>query len=1663
MSTEKFLYKVLIADDQFVTPKFPGVKSVTNGNDAVAYVISRLCAVMIGYPITPSTEIAEIVDVYRASGQTNIWGEWLINFEAEGEHSAQSGANGAAMIGGALVANATSSQGLLYAIESLVATMGKRAAGFVLHVAARAITTHSLNVMAGHDDVYAAATVAKIPVIFASTPTEAADFAAIAYQASILAQLPFVNAMDGFDTSHLFQNTLLPEPELLKAFITDPKSRIDAQTVAQEIAQGDKGRNFRLVKFMMGNISSFQPTSIKALAEYLLANEAAIETPNHQEAMADSLKWVPEQLQERWQAVWEFSYEKGTRQAVPAIVDIDNPTWVSPVQNQPEHMSGTMSHRVHWLDSAHGFVKQVMTHYGKLTGRNYAPLMGYQTDDAEHIIVAMGSVTESIKAVVDYERARGKKVGVVSVKMFFPFPEADLIPLISGKKTVTVLERSDGQLMQQYISSAMAKALTNGSQKREIHRGIPPLSEMPLLLSGAFGIGGRDILPGHIVAAFKNAMSTEPQGYFYLGPRFFSSELELQDNPVLAMEEAKLREAYPHTVKMSLPLEENPDMYSPEAVRTLVDSVGGWGTMAFGKMLGDILVELGVFGSNSIAAPKYGSEKKGAPTSIAIAIDKAEIRGSSAPTVYEVRMSVDDQIFKHAKPLTGLIDGGTLVLQSRLASALEVWKSIPAEGRAEIRRRNIKVHYLNSFKIAKEIASDPSLLDRMVGMPFLGAFFAASDRVTARIQPEDAAVQIEKIIRKKFGKKAGSVVDENIALMRRGMAEVKALNLESDEILAFEKVEREFSQVQQAMTSSVTVPVGSPAEISQDFNLEKWTATHFPDRFKETVLAVAAKYGLGAMTARPGIGSSIPAGTATIKNKGLWTDPETIPNFEHRNCTGCMECAQTCMDDALHITARKIEDILATGLMGFSELQRTNAEFTNNVEQLLKQISDLMNRQYQAQTSRAQIKGRYTAEERKSFNAVLSEALAAISRGEHNAEALKYISDNLQVPEGYQWAMTANHFNHSRRPKGFLFSVDIDTSKCTGCFACVEECKLYVFNKEGNERGRAQIDQAHTFFKALPSRVQGLTYTPGQNITPDILLDHQIAGAMGGGHGACRGCGETQALKHMAAINRFMREHMYQKRIIELEQLIRELKQKIALASLDEDQKALAEETLLRLRKQLWRYQDGPSGNGPSHEIDVVSTGCQSVYKSTFPYTLGNKSEGSRSPEGNPAVNSLFHDSAPTALGLHAGLSHATANEFKAVRIAKLLLDARYNKDEHEQFFIHFGSAQFTEEELLLAPAIIAYHGDGAANDIGFGAISRALMTKAPIKIAVLDTQAYSNTGGQTSTASPIGSDTDLSKYGKAQQGKQEKRKEIALLAMMHSPDVFVAQIATGNLSHFYRGMQGALEYNNAPALVNTYTACPPEHGTPDDMSMDRARMATRSRSFPVFIRDPKGGDTLAKQLSLAGNSALDRDWVTDKLTNSNGVKREIPYTFAHFAFEEGRFAKHYKQFGTIPKDVLEEFLKDKELEQKIGEILAYNNKGNYYEFKQEMDASDFQKYFTVATEGSVSKEALALINVLLAASTEFEAKDKIAVQDLINLPANEWASKKAYIETLRDGRYIRLDISQTMVASTAERLANWRLLQELAHQTNVDLNPPQQGVTVSGGSTEKSAVDARE
>jgi pyruvate-ferredoxin/flavodoxin oxidoreductase len=204
--------------------KYPGIPGTSDGASMVVYIHSHGSEGGCAYPITPSTAMGVAYQLNYANGMKNVWGTPLTWVQAESEHSAASACEGFGVAGGRVV-NFTSGQGLILMKEVLYTISGKRLP-IVFEIGARALTSHSLNVHAGHDDVFGVTDVGW-GMLFAQNAQEAGDFSLICRRVAEASQTPFMNIQDGFLTTHTIENVLFPETDFIRDYLGDPREKIN--------------------------------------------------------------------------------------------------------------------------------------------------------------------------------------------------------------------------------------------------------------------------------------------------------------------------------------------------------------------------------------------------------------------------------------------------------------------------------------------------------------------------------------------------------------------------------------------------------------------------------------------------------------------------------------------------------------------------------------------------------------------------------------------------------------------------------------------------------------------------------------------------------------------------------------------------------------------------------------------------------------------------------------------------------------------------------------------------------------------------------------------------------------------------------------------------------------------------------------------------------------------------------------------------------------------------------------------------------------------------------------------------------------------------------------------------------------------------------------------
>ncbi|GAB5604004.1 2-oxoacid:acceptor oxidoreductase family protein [Sideroxyarcus sp. TK5] len=1191
------------------------------------------------------------------------------------------------------------------------------------------------------------------------------------------------------------------------------------------------------------------------------------------------------------------------RRRVPLLWDVDNPVSSGGVANQDAYMQAVAAQRPYFFEHIPQLAEQCMDEYYKLTGRRYKRVDEYRCEDADYLILGQGSMTVQAAAVADWLREHRKiKVGVVNLTMFRPFPGDLLGKVLKGKKGVAVLERTDQPLaedlpLMREVRATVSKCLENGRENNhEGYAAYENLKDMPALYSGCYGLGSRDLQPEGLIAAVENMLpGAAHRKFYYLSVDFVRDE---SATPKQEVRQQALLEAYPNIKQMALRGSENPNLLPKGAIAVRMHSIGGWGAVTTGKNLAMTLFEL--LGWDIKANPKYGSEKKGQPTTYYLSAAPEPIRINCEYTAIDVALSPDPQVFLHTNAVAGLKKGGAFIIQSNLGSAQAVWATFPAHTQKYIVDNDIRVFYLDAFKIAREESSNPDLQLRMQGNAFQGAFFHASDvKERAGLSEEALFKAIENQLEAKFGKKGKRIVEDNLRVVRRGYEEIYEIPASAKQVGARQLAVAKVAPALPVMLKHLPEGDGGATDIHRfweqtgSFYMKGQGSDNLVDPFMGMAL--------------------IPAAT------GVYRDMTQIrfeyPEWIAENCTACGECYTQCPDNAIPGLVSTSSDILNTAIQMI--------EIGGRPTRFLRKFSRAVDKKLRGMLDKDGLDVR-TLIGNAITEAFAEDATQGDERGRLEVE-LNLLREKLS---DFKFATTKPYWTQKEKKEkgsGGLFSITVNPYTCKGCAVCVEVCADNALQMVTQTPDRIEtLRKEWDFWMELPttpaqfSRIDDLDEKVGALET--LLLDKHNYNSMVSGDGACLGCGEKTAIHLFTSTVTALMQPRVKKFVAKLDTLIGQLEnhlrmklsstvnltdthallqavqanqgRDLTLSALAQGGEPIDQDWLRWVSQLLEKLVDlreaytGPRSR--AHMGVINSTGCTSVWASTFPF----------SPYPFPFTSHLFQDSPSVAMGVFEGHMAKMIDGFKAVRMAEIELERGYAAADDAAFFSHFNWQQLSEEEWHLCPPVVAMGGDGAMYDIGFQNLSRMLMSGMPVKVMVVDTQVYSNTGGQACTSGFISQVADMSPYGKKGHGKTEIRKEISLIGMTHRTS-YVLQGSVSNPTHLIESYIDGLN-SRRPALFNVYAVCPPEHGVGDDTLTRQSKLAVESRAYPLFRYDPDAGVTFSECVSLEGNPSLDKDWVEYSLDyldeNGQPQKMSLPLTFADFALSEGRFAKQFKK-----------------------------------------------------------------------------------------------------------------------------------------------------------------------
>ena len=760
-------------------------KKTMDGNSAAAHVSYAFTEVAAIYPITPSSNMAEETDAMAARGVKNIFGQTVRVAEMESEGGAAGAVHGS-LSAGALTTTYTASQGLLLMIPNMYKIAGELIPS-VIHVSARCVSTHALNIFGDHSDVMACRQTGYAMLCSANVQ-EVMDLGAVAHLSTLKSRVPFLHFFDGFRTSHEIQKIEVWDYDELKSMVD------------------------------MDDVQAFRARALN-----------------------------PER---------------------PVL------------RGSAENSDIFFQHREacnKYYNDAVATTEMYMNMVNEKLGTDYKLFNYYGAEDADRVIVAMGSVCDTIKETIDFLNARGEKVGMIKVHLYRPFSVKHLVDVIPDSvKTISVIDRTKepGSLGEPLFLDVVA-ALKNSK-----------FSNVPVY-GGRYGLGSKDTLPAHIISVYNNMNAEKPKTEF---------TLSINDD----------------VTNLSLDVTESPDTTPKGTTSCKFWGLGSDGTVGANKdsikIIGDNtdMYAQGYFfydskksGGITVSHLRFGSS----PITSTYLINKANFVACHNPSYVTKYDMVQD-----------IVPGGTFLLNC-IWSPEELDKQLPAKMKRYIAENNINFYTINGIKIAEEVG-----LPGRASTILQSAFFTI-----ANIIPVDKAIELmKKAVVKKFSKKGEAIVNANCNGIDRGSKEIVKIDVPESWKNAVDE-EKEFviptnRPEMKDFVKNILRPIdhlhGDDLPVSKFVDRADGVYPQGSAAFEKRGIAITVPEWDGTKCAQCNLCSMVcphavirpvclneeeaknaPEGTQLVKHKK--TDYQYAIIVSTLDCTGCGSCANVCPTKSL--------------------------------------------------------------------------------------------------------------------------------------------------------------------------------------------------------------------------------------------------------------------------------------------------------------------------------------------------------------------------------------------------------------------------------------------------------------------------------------------------------------------------------------------------------------------------------------------------------------------------------------------------------------------------------------------------------------------------------------------------------------------------------------------
>lgn len=913
-------------------------------------------------------------------------------------------------------------------------------------------------------------------------------------------------------------------------------------------------------------------------------------------------------------------------------------------------------------------VQETMDAFARVVGRQYHLFDYVGAPDAERVIILMGSGAEAAQATATYLQERGEKVGVVKVHLFRPFSVDHFLQALPATvKSIAVLDRckepgSVGEPLYLDVTTALNEGRARG------------LNQVPRVIGGRYGLSSKEFTPAMVKAIYDELEQATPKEHFTVGINDDVTYMSLKYDPSFSIESAR-------------------------TVQCVFWGLGADGTVGANKNSIKIIGEetdnyaQGYFvydskksGSVTISHLRFGPDPIHAP--YLVGTDQADFLACHQFSFLE-RFDV----LKYARP------GGVFLLDS-IYPAEDVWAHIPYEAQHEIIEKKLHLYVIDAHKVANSIG-----MGGRINTVMQTCFFA----ISGILPREEAIEQIKKSIRKTYGKRGETVVQQNFRAVDATLAYLHEVTVpDSVSVAALSRVATGAGSTGVAALNGNGHTNGTNGHGRMLPMLTRRPAVpaEAPEFVRDVLGPMIVGEGDDLPVSKLPVDGTYPSGTTKWEKRNIALE---MPVWDPDICIQCGKCVMVCPHAVIRM---KVYDPAA--LEGAPETFKvTNAKF-------------------------------------KEF-------------------------------------------------PGMKYTLQVSPEDCTGCALCIESCPVKdkrqvgrkAINMQPQPPLREQENANWNFFLQLPE-------TDCTAINLSAIKNSQLLEPLFEFSGACSGCGETPYIK---------------------------------------------------LASQLFG----------DRMLVANATGCSSIYGGNLPTTPWTHNADGRGPAWS---NSLFEDNAEFGLGMRVTLDKqleyacellAHCSEQVGEELRDALLDADQSTEagikaqrervallkERLQQLENLDAATKTNVDNLLSLADVLVKksvwivgGDGWAYDIGFGGLDHVLASGRNVNVLVLDTEVYSNTGGQASKSTPRAA---VAKF--AARGKATPKKDLGMLAMAYG-NVYVARVALGaNDQQTLRAFLEAEAYDG-PSLIIAYSHCI-AHGIDMRRGLDQQKLAVQTGYWQLYRYNP--------------------------------------------------------------------------------------------------------------------------------------------------------------------------------------------------------------------------------